>query len=74
MASVASSLFEQHFVPFVNNKGAGQPAYQHRMISTLAVRCPESVIGTCAKPNILTALRIDEQVCRSLLAAIFVVC
>ena len=43
------------------NTGAGQPAYQHRMIGTLAVRCPESVIGTFAKPKILTALCIAEQ-------------
>ena len=32
-------------VPYANNKGAGQPAHLHSLISTFVVHCLDSIIS-----------------------------
>ena len=35
------------FMPYVNNKGADQPAHTRSLISTFVVRCLDSIIHGC---------------------------
>ena len=51
------STFEPHhektcLTPYANNKGADQPAHPCSLISTSAVRCPDSIIPILAKAKI----------------------
>ena len=43
-----ATSWENLFMPYVNNKGADQPAHPHSLISTFIVCCPDSIIPLLA--------------------------
>ena len=51
-------------MPYANNKGAGQPAHSHSLISAFVVRCLDSTMHSIAKSKIsrLQLVYVAEQV------------
>ena len=44
LALIWATTWENLFMPYANNKGADQPAHSRSLISTLVVRCLDSII------------------------------
>ena len=44
--------WENLFLPYVNNKGADQPAHLRSLISAFAVRCLDSIISLVSNSEI----------------------
>ena len=62
--SIWTTSWENLFMPYTNNKDADQPEHLRSLISTLVVRCLDSIMPTLPKSNIsrlLTSLYIAEQ-------------
>ena len=47
-----ATSWENQFMPYVNNKGADQPAHPHSLISTFVVPCLDSIIPILAKSKV----------------------